>query len=210
MGSSRSRTAVLSHPLNLLLLGSGALSAVWVADWRPLAVVFVAELLWLVGAPIANRRRRPERMTSEIGHRALLRKLDEDMRRRYLELTRLGQDLRRLADANPSLTAVGLELELDRVDGLVSAWLQTAAVTSERRAILDSASSPSDDATLAVEHSERELRAVEDALETARDEVMTMSTPESLRSRIDGLKMGVEAAERTLRSVRELEAASSD
>lgn len=210
MHKDRPRTSILAHPLNLLLIGSGALSATWVGDWRPLVVVAAAELLWLVGGPIAARRRRKAALEHQDheSQQSLVRKLDENGRRRFLELDRVRLDVRRLAEANPTLTAVGVERELARVDELVDGWLRMAARAAEHRAILDERDGPRGgdfEAMEAVARMEAELEEVERALLSVRDDVLEMSAPEPLAARLDALGQGMRAVERSAAAVRALD-----
>ncbi|MEO1234460.1 MAG: hypothetical protein AAFZ18_36765, partial [Myxococcota bacterium] len=84
---AEARAPIFSHPLNLLLLMSGALSAAWTLDWRPLAVAAGAELVWaLLGRRLESRRTdAARRMSVDADEQAQVRSLSEHWRRRFLE-----------------------------------------------------------------------------------------------------------------------------
>lgn len=136
---SEPRSPILSHPLNLILVASAAVSALWTGDVRPLVVGAVAELVWLVSGPFLERRQRraARRIEVDDAEQDRVRALSEPLRRRFLELDVLRSDIQRLAGANPSLESVGIERELRKVDELVKGWLRLAVSVSHMTAILE-------------------------------------------------------------------------
>ncbi len=216
---------VLSHPLNLILIGSAVVSAALTMSPLPLAVGVAAELVWWVYGTRTARRQRLAATVTRVGddEQTLVRTLSEPLRRRYLELGMVRRDLRRLADANPGLEDVGIERELAKVDELLAGWLRLAAHTAHQRAIVDgtdlvaleaaAAKDPERSdrldaaraALAAVEASEAELLRVEDALVGLRDRVMSLPSADSLAEPLDALLEGMNAAERSSRALAALE-----
>lgn len=194
--------AALAHPLNLLLLISGAVSAAWVGDWRPLAVAAAAEVVWLVVDGFTQSRARRARRVAAVdaSEQTVVRKLDEGTRRRFLELDRLRTHLRRLAGANPALRDADVDRELAKVDGLVAGWLRIAAARADHLALLG------DDGEASVAPMTEELDRVEAALFSVRDSVASLARPEDLSERLDALRQGMTAVEATVREVRDLDA----
>lgn len=228
---SEPRRGFLSHPLNLLLLASAGISAVWVQDARPLLVGAMAEGVWLVLGPWLRRRERAaaRRMQVDDGEQVQVRALTEPLRRRFLDLGRIRGDIRRLAEANADLEKVGIERELSKVDALVSGWLRLAVRTAQMQSVVEenaiedleaelganvtdsrrsTAQSRLAEARLArtsLAESEQELFRVEEALRMVRDRVVSVATPDSLAEPLDALLDGVDAAERAVRALQRLE-----
>lgn len=227
---SEARAPIFSHPLNLLLLSSSAISAAWTADWRPLAVGVVAELIWLVvGRRLEGRQRDAARRAMvDDAEQSQLRSLAEPERRRFLELDTIRSDIRRLAEANPALESVGIERELAKVDSLISGWLRLAAGVAHMRAAVrdndvEALTQAAERATEAdaeaararveeareaadaVNQSEAELDRVEAALRTVRDRIVSLSSSGAIGETLDELMVGVDAAERSVRDLEGLE-----
>jgi hypothetical protein len=112
--------SAVSHPLNLIMIVALVASALATGSWMPLAIGAVAELVWLVIGRKKAIAAKPEGQD-------LLRTVGEEDRRRYLELDRLRQDVKRLVRQNPSLAAELLEDELPKLDDLVNAFLRIAS-----------------------------------------------------------------------------------
>lgn len=227
---SEARAPIFSHPLNLLLLMSGALSAAWTLDWRPLAVAVGAELVWAVlGRRLESRRSQAaRRMTVDADEQAQVRSLSEHWRRRFLELDTLRSDIRRLAEANPALESVGIDGDLRKVDRIVEGWLRLASSASHTRAIVDETDldalrhevesegsaragrlAEAEAALHAVESSEAQLARVEDSLRSLRDRVVSMASPSSLDDALEELLRGVGAAERAVADLTALESSAA-
>ncbi len=125
----------LSHPLNLLLLGTAGLSAALTGSWLPLAVGAGAELIWLaVGSRtggfkdyVEHRQRAALAAGRTRGQQAKLAEVSEEDRRRFLALDTLRSDIRRLVEGSDSLEKDLLAPELAKVDRLVDAFLDLAA-----------------------------------------------------------------------------------
>ena len=211
---------IFSHPLNLLLLASAALSAAWAGDWRPLAVAAGAELVWAVIGPRfeRSRQRAARRTTVDADEQVLLRTLSERWRRRYLELDTVRSDIRQLAEANPALEGTGIDRELAKVDRILGGWLHSAARTSHTRVIVQgtdlealraSASGArleeAEMARASVEAAEAELERVAGELQKLRDRIVALGSVSSLDAGLDELVRGVAAAERAAGELAELE-----
>lgn len=226
---AQNRTVFL-HPLNALLLLSGAASAAWTLDWRPLLVVGVAEVVW-AAVVLRSSPTAPPPSTTQVdeAEQAKLRTLNETLRRRFLVLDAVRRDIRRLGGENQILQDVGIERELAKVDKLLEGWLRLAArlsssqaiaedtdlerlvaayesaASAERRAALGRRITEARAARASNDAAEEELQRVDDALHTVRDRMASLTTQASLAEPLDALLEGMGAAEGAARSLGDLE-----
>lgn len=190
------------HPLEAGLLLSGAASAAWTGDLRPLMVAGGVELAWRLATALRSSAPAP-RTEVAAAEQARLRKLDEPTRRRFLELDRLRKHFRKLAAQHPDLADADAERELGKVDELVRDWLELAATRAETAAVVGEAGRAQ------VEAIGAEMARVETALEEVLATFADLATPEELSARLDGLRQGMRALDRSVRELRALDRAGS-
>ncbi len=162
--SSRfSWASALTEPLNLLLLASGGASAALTGSVLPLVVAAGAELAWLVLAPATYKRRAlpaPRKEAPHIQEQALLRRLNEAERRRFLALDLARKEIRRWVAEKSDWSADLIEPELDKLDQLLDDFLKLAAALARQSRVLAESSS---------EELKKDLSLAQDAAEQADD-----------------------------------------
>ncbi|MBX2810871.1 MAG: hypothetical protein KTR25_03645 [Myxococcales bacterium] len=125
---------VFFHPLNLLLLLSAVVTSAWTVDIRALVVGAVVEAIWLSYGPSwSDRLVQGEAYPVDDQEQVYVRSLTEPLRERFLGLDHLRHEIRQVVLAEPLAASVGLDKELEKLDGLVTAWLQLAVRWSRQR-----------------------------------------------------------------------------
>lgn len=134
----------MTHPLNILLVATVALSAVFTGSWVPLAFGGAAELVWFAflrrspawgrqtGGPVS-----PANVLQLRDQQARLARMSEDLRRRFLALDMKKTEIRRIVLGREGLAKELVASELEKVDGLADRFVDLAVRATELGRIVE-------------------------------------------------------------------------
>jgi hypothetical protein len=129
---------------NLILLGGTALFALTTFSWLPLLVGGGLEVLWMVLGPdttlfkrwVARQESREEQERLKKQAAEALEVLGEEYVNRFAGLQQLGEDIRQLADENPSLETSLIQDEMTKLGEMMHVFLQMAVLHQRLRGYL--------------------------------------------------------------------------